>query len=358
MLDKNEVKKVFDELSPIRKRIKCLHKGTLIVTFSELVFEALDFFSDDVENIEGFFILDKETIELNKLDSYYIIGSDKKDVLIQHKNICCYVSPDGDSWRIHGFLELVFTLNGYKKDLQFYVPEKIADIPIWWNGDCAGYVEERFDDVVSIYNKINSENDKKTYLTVIKALATGDPGYISLSDYPQWCHPACKAVVGDIVVDGGLDTADTPKMFATMISKTGEVFGFEPGPQAAACENDVKGFANITIINRGLSSNEGRFYLVAEGPGSFVVHHKVEGAIECSVIDIDTFFTDYTDRWPTLIKLDIEGSEQNALRGARSVLNVFHPKIMVALYHSPADYIYSNVFCKSISRVQSLRWSS
>lgn len=339
MLDKTEVKKIFDDLSPIRKRIKRLSTETLVVTFSELIFEALEFFSDDVENIEGFFILDKETIELKSQDGYYIVGSDKKDVLIQHKNICCYVSPEGVSWKKHGYRELAFIVNGYKKDLEFYVPEKIADMADTFHGDCARYVEERFEDVASIYNKLCGEHDKKTYLTVIKALATGDSGYISLSDYPQYCHPVCKPVVGDIVVDGGLDTAETPKMFATMISKTGEVFGFEPGPQVVNCENGVKGFGNITIINMGLSSQKGVFYLTNSSSASQVIHSYAEGAVECKVIDMDTFFTDYTDKYPTLIKLDIEGSEQAALRGARSVLNAFHPKMMVAIYHSPADYI-------------------
>lgn len=340
MIDKAEVKKIFDGLSPIRKRIKSLNKGTLVVTFSEFIFEALEFFSDDVENIEGFFILDKETVELVSHDGYYIVGSDKKDILIQHKNICCFVSLSCNAWHRHGPDQLAYIVNSYKKDLQYSIPEKIADMLGWWHGDCANYVEERFDDVVSIYNKINGEDSKKTYLTIIKALATGDPGYISVSDYPQYYHPECKPVVGDVVVNGGLYTADSCKWFSSLVSKTGEVLGFEPAPLAVMCENDIKDFENIKVFNLGLSADKGDFYLVLkDGGASHVVNHKVEGSVNCSVIDIDTFFTEYTAKYPTLIKLDIEGSEQQALRGARSILSEFHPKMMVSLYHSYADYI-------------------
>ena len=43
---------------------------------------------------------------------------------------------------------------------------------------------------------------------------------------------------------------------------------------------------------------------------------------------------------PTLIKLDIEGSEPDALRGGQQIIARYRPKIAVCLYHCP-DHLWS-----------------
>ena len=42
---------------------------------------------------------------------------------------------------------------------------------------------------------------------------------------------------------------------------------------------------------------------------------------------------------PTLIKMDIEGAEYNALLGAEQMIREHHPKLAVCVYHSIEDYI-------------------
>jgi hypothetical protein len=39
------------------------------------------------------------------------------------------------------------------------------------------------------------------------------------------------------------------------------------------------------------------------------------------------------------IKLDIEGAEEQALRGAEQTIRKMRPKMAVCLYHSPDDFV-------------------
>lgn len=63
-----------------------------------------------------------------------------------------------------------------------------------------------------------------------------------------------------------------------------------------------------------------------------------------TVITIDDFVAS-TGIIPTIIKMDIEGAEGDALKGAIITLQKFNPKCVVAAYHSPttANKIHSTV---------------
>ncbi len=52
-------------------------------------------------------------------------------------------------------------------------------------------------------------------------------------------------------------------------------------------------------------------------------------------VDMDTFLT----LRPTLIALDVEGSEENALKGASRIIARDRPKLAICLYHKLDDYV-------------------
>lgn len=335
------VRTLYEELCPIRTTVSKLEKNCLVITYSELIQEALSFYDG---KIDSFFILDKLNHELKDYDfkGYMAFGRDAIEHLLQHEKPYCYVRPVWNFWQHHGLWPLTFELEAYKKNFSFNIPTEIID-PVrpsfGGRSQEVDYIESRFKDIEKIFISLADDESKKCYLGIIKALAKGDPGYISLSDFSQYLHPSCSPEVGDIVVDGGLETAATPIMFADFVKELGEVIGFEPVPtQAKNCRTDVQGRGNITIVEQGLSSGKGHFFIHGSGAGSFLSHDGFEGAIECSTTDIDSWCIE-NGKSPTLIKLDVEGSEQAALRGSKFVLDNYHPKVMISLYHRIEDYI-------------------
>ena len=56
---------------------------------------------------------------------------------------------------------------------------------------------------------------------------------------------------------------------------------------------------------------------------------------QITAIPLDSVMTEV----PTLIKMDIEGAEYNALLGAERTIRESHPKLAICVYHSLEDYI-------------------
>lgn len=64
--------------------------------------------------------------------------------------------------------------------------------------------------------------------------------------------------------------------------------------------------------------------------------HVAEGEGNCQVqvAALDEVVYDYA---PTFIKMDIEGAEQEALKGCRKIIRDYRPKLAICLYHKPDD---------------------
>jgi len=73
------------------------------------------------------------------------------------------------------------------------------------------------------------------------------------------------------------------------------------------------------------------------GHGGFVLPQAREGAVDepVDLVRLD----DIVDGVPTLIKMDIEGSELGALKGAEALIKAHKPRLAVSAYHRATDLI-------------------
>lgn len=155
----------------------------------------------------------------------------------------------------------------------------------------------------------------------------------------------------EIFVDGGGYIGDTIKPFyAVTKGKFEKIYSFEP---------DRKNFRKLKAIvgkidkNRiemypfGLYKKDGEVEFQEQGnPESGIVKNNLFSPLSGSklsnsvksklpVVSIDSFFKDKQP--PTLIKMDIEGAEIDALKGAKQIISKFKPKLTICVYHNPAD---------------------
>ena len=150
---------------------------------------------------------------------------------------------------------------------------------------------------------------------------------------------------GDVVLDLGGCYGDTALYFANKAGAEGKVFTFEFIPN------------NVHILRKNLSLNpelEKRITVVEHpvsdqsdikvyyqdfGPASHISTEPFDAQTgETTTLSIDDFVERYQVQKVDFIKMDIEGSEPRALKGAEKTIRKFQPVLAVAIYHSMDDF--------------------
>jgi FkbM family methyltransferase len=150
---------------------------------------------------------------------------------------------------------------------------------------------------------------------------------------------------GDCVLDAGGCWGDTALFFADAVGKSGHVYSFEFIPSNVAIlkrniamNPDLQ--AQVTVVEAPLWGRSGQvFFCTDEGPSSRLsTKRDSDQQVETTTITIDDFVTQNGLQHLDFIKMDIEGAELPALRGAEVALRRFKPKLAISLYHSLSDF--------------------
>lgn len=177
-----------------------------------------------------------------------------------------------------------------------------------------------------------------------------------LEQYRCPAHPDVAARPGNVVIDGGACWGDTALYFADLVGPEGRVrsFEFEPNNverlRANLALNDHLA-ERIEVDERALWHRDGEVLdLTPFGPATTVREHTddVAGALNVPSAAIDGLVASGTLPRVDFIKLDIEGAELAALRGARDTLLRDRPRLAIALYHRPEDWTEIPAFLREL----------
>jgi len=154
----------------------------------------------------------------------------------------------------------------------------------------------------------------------------------------------------EIFVDVGCLDFSTSSLFLKYCPNTLKIYVVEPiYEQIEIIKRNIKqsGFTNVKIINGALWSHNTKL--------NFDVHEikSASKVIEASdaLNEIDAYALDDIidiDDKITFIKMDIEGSELEALKGSERIIKKYKPKLAISIYHKPFDYVDIPLYIKSI----------
>lgn len=156
----------------------------------------------------------------------------------------------------------------------------------------------------------------------------------------------CKAVAGDVAIDAGACWGETTLYFAHEVGANGKVIAFEfiPSNLAVLRQNLAVNptlAERVTVVERPLwEHSDEALYYVDRGPGSRVFGNplkKHDGTTR--TITIDAMVEQQELTRVDFIKMDIEGAEFPALKGAERTIRAHRPKLAISIYHQISDFI-------------------
>jgi len=154
-----------------------------------------------------------------------------------------------------------------------------------------------------------------------------------------------RAREGDVVIDGGGCTGDTTLYFAARVGSKGRVYTFEFEQRNLeimdknlALNPHISG--SVEIVPRALwgKSDEALDY-DPDGPATTVALKQDPGTAQAMTLSIDDLVERQGLPKVDFIKMDIEGAELSALKGAERTLRAFKPTLAISAYHRKEDLV-------------------
>ena len=136
-------------------------------------------------------------------------------------------------------------------------------------------------------------------------------------------------------IDCGAYNGDTIANFLEHVKEYKNIVAFEPDKNNFTdLKKNTRNMVNVTLYEYGCW-NQKDILRFNEGND---LGSKVDGNsnMEINVIDLDSIAECNN---ATFIKMDIEGSELEALKGAKNIIKNNKPKLAICLYHSDNDMI-------------------
>lgn len=101
----------------------------------------------------------------------------------------------------------------------------------------------------------------------------------------------------------------------------------------------------IEPIKKGVSKQKGEATISSRGSMSKLNHNKGE---KICITSIDDFVKEKNINKVSVIKMDIEGEEMNAIVGATETIKKYKPILSISIYHTPVDFFEIKPYLKEL----------
>lgn len=163
-------------------------------------------------------------------------------------------------------------------------------------------------------------------------------------------EPEEQAILGRYLKPGGVfyDLGANIGFFATLgahlVGSQGRVYAFEPNPECTAQikrNANLNGFTQVEVIEAAVSATSGRTRLQmgSTNLSSSISSNTASDGIDVALISIDDFVRDRSAKSPTLVMIDVEGAEIDALRGMKETIFRHRPVILCEVHWINAEFL-------------------
>lgn len=140
----------------------------------------------------------------------------------------------------------------------------------------------------------------------------------------------------EIFLDAGAFDGLTSEIFINWGGR--RVIAFEPeAANRKKCDENLKSLGcEYKVYPFGLWSGKGTLSFASNLKGSSHILDKNQTSDYLTQIEVEAL-DNLIDEKITFLKMDIEGAELEALKGAENLIKMYKPKLAIAIYHKPED---------------------
>lgn len=212
-------------------------------------------------------------------------------------------------------------------------------------GDYYSTVQKHEFELNNLYEILADDLSRKLMIAFINARISGNSealNSLNIEREKEYFPEFINFSEDEVFVDCGAYDGDTMLSFIDVThGKYSKIFAFEPEKcNIEKMRKNISQFENIEIIEKGCFSNSQILYFQGEGGTTSSVSDQ--GNIKIEVAALDNIISEKV----TFIKMDINGSELEALKGAQNIIRSHRPRLAICLYHRYDDlflipqYIY------------------
>ncbi len=284
------------------------------------------------------------------LDSNLASGSRVADIPVLHpadealtpesRSGCCVVVAVFNAYvDISSLVETLLSY-GYRRIITFveffrHFPAQLGDR--FWLTE-TGFYEGRETELAEAGGLLHDEESRRLYLALLAFRMTGDYGRLPAPStetqyfahsLPSWTEPIsfidCGSYSGDTICDlnkhyGRVDTIVAFEPDLENFARLAEMLRHDPSSRAK----------QAFLYPCGVWSETVMLSFAADVGTSSALSSQGTSRVQCMALDdaLPGFR-------PTLIKMDIEGVELQALKGARNMIEEHRPGLAISVYHAP-----------------------
>lgn len=247
------------------------------------------------------------------------------------------------------FINIKNNFNKVHKDTQKSIEKFLNDFKYWGTLDTekndyneiyekAKSLYEHIDDYIWLYNNLFDYSSKKLlfgilnnwyqydFITLKESMSLNYKHYFDLDIIPYSNK--------QVFVDVGAYIGDTTQDFINTYNNYKKIYCYEVTLETMAkLKNNLSKYNNIIYKNKAVSNDNSIMYLKESNINSSANQVDNSGTIEVETVSLDNDILEKID----IIKMDIEGSEYNALIGCKNHIINDNPTLLISVYHNNED---------------------
>lgn len=200
-------------------------------------------------------------------------------------------------------------------------------------------VIEHREDLLWLYGRLTDYRSKGTLMAILCNWCNYDfqqlknTKEILYGDYFDFDIFPCGR--NEVFVDLGAYIGDTALQYMGRYGGCRKMYCYEiTDASFARLKRDTAQYSQIECRKKGVSDHHGTMFIAQNDDHSAnMLTDSAHGKTEVEVVALDEDITEPV----TFIKMDIEGAEQAALRGAAGHIRRSHPKLAICTYHNNED---------------------